>query len=240
MSWFSRLMRQVALISAMLVLVSLNPAHAEPAASSDKTGQLTIRLVKLPSNTPRDASIFLAGDFNGWNSSDDRYRLTPDAQGQYGITLPASVRDLGKFSLTLGAAPEPVGTNVPGGESTDHPYLIMESETGTIYVAVQSWRGKAVQVSRGTSPPTAAKSVFSNDGLFEKNLVGFFALGFVIVIPGIIYIRHLKRREQVLLSAIEVNALAEYKAKGKDLSDAIATLRSNSKELERWSRAVER
>jgi len=240
MSMISRFVRRAALISAMLVLASLNAASAESAASADKSGQLTIRLVKLPANTPRNATIYLAGDFNGWNASDDRYRLTPDPQGQYGITLPATVGALSKFTLTLKEGPDPVETAVSGPDSLSRPYLIMESEAGTIYVAVQSWSNKEVSVTRGSYSPTVFKRVFSHGGLFRNDVVPFIALGLVFIIPGIIYIGHLKRREQVLLSVIEETSLAEYQAKGKDLSEAIAALQSHSRELERWSRAVER
>jgi hypothetical protein len=221
----------------MLVLASLNAAGANSAASADKSGQITIRLVKLPANTPRNATIYLAGDFNGWNASDDRYRLTPDFQGQYGITLPATVGALSKFTLTLKEEPDPA---VSGADSLSRPYLIMESEAGTIYLAVQSWSNKEVRVTRGSYSPTMFKRVFSHGGLFENNVVPFIALGLVFIIPGIIYIGHLKHREQVLRSVIEETSLAEYQAKGKDLSEAIAALQSNSKELERWSRVVER
>jgi len=238
MPLLSRLTRKAAVILAMLVLISQNQAGAETVAPSDRTSELTIRLVKLPSNTPRNATIYLSGDFNGWNPSDDRYRLTPDPQGQYSITLPTSIRQLSKFNLSLGE--DPVGTNANGADENARPYLIMESETGTIYVAIQSWRDKEVKVSRLPLSPTLATKVRHGFGLEEYNFLGFCGLLFVIIIPGIIYILHLKRREQALLSANDITSLAEYQAKSKELSEAIATLQSNSKELERWSRAIER
>lgn len=247
MSVVTRIVRLMVLVSALLISRSLEMASAESIESADKTGsagQLTIRLVKLPANTPHNAAIYLSGDFNSWTPFDERYRLTRDSQGQFGITLPITLQDLSKFRLTLGDAPAPVEMEANGADSSNRQYLIMEPETGTVYVAIQFWRDRSVQVVRRTNgqsaAPNAARSGFSNEGLFEKNLGGFLALGFVIIIPGIFYIRHLKRREQVLLSAIEVTSLAEHKGNLKDLSEAIATLRSNSKELERWSRAVER
>jgi len=227
-----RFVRQAAAISALFVLTSLSAAVAEPA---DPASQIAIRLVKLPSNTPPNAAIYLSGDFNGWSPLDERYRLTPDAQGQYGITLPASVHDLDKFKLTLGQEPGPADTDAKW------QYLISGSETGTLYLAVQSWRDRSVQVLRGVSSQGAAGNTFKGAGLFESNVIPFLALGLMIVIPVAFYIRYRRRKDQILLlSAIEGISPSEYSAKGKDLSEAIAALRSNSKELERWSRVVER
>ena len=232
MSLFSRIVRQLAAISAIFVLASLNAAAAE---SADAAGQLTIRLVKLPSNTPPNAAIYLSGDFNGWNPLDEHYRLTPDEQGQYGITLPASVHDISKFKLTLGEEPG------PGETDAKWQYLISGSETGTLYLAVQSWHDRSVQVLRGLAPQGAASNSLQDTGLFENNIVPFLALGLMIVIPVAIYVRYRRRKDQILLlSAIEGILPSEYSAQGKVLSEAIAALRTNSKELERWSRVVER
>jgi len=232
MSLFSRIVRKVAAISAIFLLTSLSAAAAEP---QDPAGQLAIRLVKLPSNTPPNAAIYLSGDFNGWRPLDERYRLTPDAQGQYGITLPVSVHDLDKFKLTLGQEPGPADNDAKW------QYLISGSETGTLYLAVQFWRDRSVQVLRGVSPPSAAKNGFHDAGVLENNVMPLIALGLMIVIPVAIYVRYRRRRDQImLLSAIEGISPSDYSAKGKDLSEAIAALRSNSKELERWSRVVER
>jgi len=236
MSMFSGIVRRVAVISAIFVLASLNAAAAEPG---DAAGQLAIRLVKLPSNTPPNAAIYLSGDFNGWNPLDEHYRLKPDEQGQYGITLPTSVHDLSKFKLTLGQEPDPSETDAQ--TDAKWQYLISGSETGTLYLAVQSWHDRSVQVLRGISPQSAAKNTFQDAGLFENNIVPFLALGLMMIIPVAIYVRYHRRRDQImLLSAIEGISPSEYSAKGKDLSEAIAALRSNSKELERWSRVVER
>jgi len=231
MSAFSRIVRRAVAICAILLLVSL---HAAIAIAADSPGPLTIRLIKLPANTPQGATIYLSGDFNSWNPTDERYRLTPDPQGQYGITLPAAVHDLGRFTLTLEQEPG------PGDADANWQYLVTETETGTIYVAVQFWRDRTVQVTRGTASPSTATGAPAQGGLFENNVIPFLALAIVLTIPVIIYFRHRRRKEQILLSATEASSLAEYGAKRKHLLDAVATLRSNSKELERWSRAVKR
>jgi len=225
---FSRIVRLGALIGAIL-LASLTASAASP-------DQLTIRLVKVPANTPDPASIYLAGDFNGWNSIDERYRLTPDAQGQYGITLPPGVRGLDKFRLTL--VGDLAESDDKATDMANRPYFVTESDTGTVYVAVLSWRDKSVEVSRGAPVSFVAKV---NEPAFAgPPLIGIFALVCVIVVPAIIYLLHRRRRAQILLAALDTTSLAECRAKGEELSEAIAEIRATSKELERWSRAVGR
>jgi hypothetical protein len=209
---------------------------ASLTASASSPDQLTIRLVKVPANTPDPASIYLAGDFNGWNSIDGRYRLTPDAQGQYGITLPPGVRGLDKFRLTL--AGDLVGKDDKATGLANRPYFVTESDTGTIYVAVLSWRNKSVEVSRGAPVSIIAK--VTEPSFAQTDLIGIFALICVIVVPAIIYLLHRRRRSQILLSALDPTSLAECRAKGEELSEAIAEISATSKELERWSRAVGR
>ncbi|MFL5539822.1 MAG: hypothetical protein ACJ8J0_12555, partial [Longimicrobiaceae bacterium] len=62
------------------------PLLAPPIAAA----QLTVR-VTAPAATPAD-SVYIAGNFNGWNPGNPAYRLTADASGTYAITLPADVR----------------------------------------------------------------------------------------------------------------------------------------------------
>lgn len=49
-----------------------------------------IELVDLPKNTPPQADIYIAGNFNDWNPGDDRYRLTyrPETKSYYVLIGP--------------------------------------------------------------------------------------------------------------------------------------------------------
>ena len=230
---FSRIVRQVALISAMF-LASLTTFAASP-------DQITIRLIKVPADTHDFAPIYLSGDFNGWNPIEERYRLTSNQQGQYSITLPSSLFSFTKFRLTLGGEPEFAGADDKAADMAKRPYFVTESDTGTVYVAVLSWRNRAVEVSRVTPVPfIPIKEIgpFADPG--PPFLIGVFALGCVLVIPAIYYVRYRKRRGQVFLSPLDTAALTEYRAKSEELSQAVAYIRANTKELERWSRAVGR
>lgn len=52
------------------------------------TASLTIVVFAVPDNTPPDASLFVAGNFNAWNPADARFQLRRDARGLYTATVP--------------------------------------------------------------------------------------------------------------------------------------------------------
>ena len=48
--------------------------------------QITLKITSVPANTPENSTIYLAGNFNGWNPS-----TTPmvyDGNGNYEYTVP--------------------------------------------------------------------------------------------------------------------------------------------------------
>ncbi len=64
-------------------------------------GNATIE-VALPSNTPVDDAIYMAGNFNDWNAKDERYQLTRQADGNYGIQIHPPLGRV-EFKLTRGS-----------------------------------------------------------------------------------------------------------------------------------------
>ena len=53
--------------------------------------QVTIKVTATPANTPAGATIYVAGNFNGWNPADPNYILTPDNLGNLQITIPQGI-----------------------------------------------------------------------------------------------------------------------------------------------------
>ncbi|WP_394748209.1 helix-turn-helix domain-containing protein [Spongiimicrobium salis] len=51
--------------------------------------KVKIVLENLPRSTPPDAPIYITGNFNGWIPGDTRYRFNRDADGVYGVDIPA-------------------------------------------------------------------------------------------------------------------------------------------------------
>ena len=65
-------------------------------------GQVTLKIASIPSNTPENATIYLAGDFNEWNESDPNYILQSDASGNLQITIPEGTGTKG-YKFTRGS-----------------------------------------------------------------------------------------------------------------------------------------
>ena len=65
-------------------------------------GQVTLKITAIPSNTPVDDKIYLAGDFNSWNAADPNYVMESDGQGNFQITIPEGSGSKG-FKFTRGS-----------------------------------------------------------------------------------------------------------------------------------------
>lgn len=64
-------------------------------------GQLTIRVTSIPDNTPANATIYIAGNFNNWTSGDANYTLAHRADGSYDITINPAIGEV-KYKFTRG------------------------------------------------------------------------------------------------------------------------------------------
>lgn len=63
---------------------------------------VTFVVSTLPENTPHDATIYVAGNFNDWDPGDPRYRLQPMPNGKYAITLPPVEGNYVEYKFTRG------------------------------------------------------------------------------------------------------------------------------------------
>lgn len=56
-------------------------------------------ITKLPTNTPKDASIYITGNFNSWDPGNENYKLSPQVDGTYRVTVVTDLERLEyKFS----------------------------------------------------------------------------------------------------------------------------------------------
>ncbi|MCK4812998.1 MAG: hypothetical protein KAT14_03570 [Candidatus Marinimicrobia bacterium] len=58
--------------------------------------------VEVPENTPSDANIFVAGNFNEWNPADSAYKLIRSTSGGYTITVNTNLDNV-EFKFTMGS-----------------------------------------------------------------------------------------------------------------------------------------
>lgn len=68
--------------------------------SAEGSKQWVIK-VQVPENTPEDANVFIAGNFNMWDPGHIDYKLTKIKNGNYTITLNISASEV-EFKFTLG------------------------------------------------------------------------------------------------------------------------------------------
>jgi predicted alpha/beta superfamily hydrolase len=72
-------------------------------------GQLTITVSSVPSSTPPEADIYIAGSFNGWDPGTAAYLLTDHQNGTYSITF-TPAPGLLEFKFTRGSWANVEGT----------------------------------------------------------------------------------------------------------------------------------
>ncbi|AUC83574.1 TIM-barrel domain-containing protein [Lacinutrix sp. Bg11-31] len=97
--------------------------------------QVTIIIDELPKDTPKEATIFISGDFEGWSGGHKDYQLQL-VNEQFQITLPKiEQRILYKFSLGNWDASESSNT----GETIDNRIYKFNKPNDTIHVKIAGW-----------------------------------------------------------------------------------------------------
>ncbi|MBV8635431.1 MAG: hypothetical protein JO002_13130 [Burkholderiaceae bacterium] len=196
-------MRKAALFSLMLVLASPYVSQAEDSPS------LTIRVVKLPWYTPKDAAIYVS---SGNANSREEFRLKPDAQGQYSVSLPYSLVS-GHLYYKLALAQEAsVETDAHGDYLPLRHAWIDIYGSQTVELSVSRWEPYRSHLLR----------------ILITTLS--LALGLAAIGP-IAFSYRRQRRPQLVAPDVDVQAA------NAALAATVSELTAQSKELERWSRA---
>ena len=98
--------------------------------------QLTIRVDKIPVNTPALASIYIAGNFQGWNPVDSNYQLLKKADGTFEITIEPTAGNL-EFKFTRGGWERTEGN--ANGNYLSNRIFQYSGDSTTITVKIESW-----------------------------------------------------------------------------------------------------
>ena len=70
--------------------------------STESGPPVRVVIEKLPEGTPADDKIYIAGNFNNWDSGDRRWMMKKDAGGSYSIEIPRWRNNL-DFKITRGS-----------------------------------------------------------------------------------------------------------------------------------------
>ncbi|PWJ35008.1 AraC-like DNA-binding protein [Sediminitomix flava] len=103
---------------------------------SDLASDVTIRLKSIPLNTPSEAKIFLAADFNDWNIADSTYLVT-NKNGVFEVVIPAQI-DSFHYKFTRGSWSSVEG-GYSGGFRPNRFYSKKSDKPETIAVIISSW-----------------------------------------------------------------------------------------------------
>jgi predicted alpha/beta superfamily hydrolase len=102
--------------------------------------QVQFLLKNVPPGTPKD-SIFLAGNFNGWNPADSRYRF--DTKGNASMQL--AQHTIIEYKCTLGSW-QKVEVNA-AGQDIGNRVCKIERDT-TIVVDIAAWKNQGAEVQK--------------------------------------------------------------------------------------------
>ncbi|MBC7883858.1 MAG: alpha/beta hydrolase [Saprospiraceae bacterium] len=100
--------------------------------------QLTIKLNKIPFDTPENATIFIAGTMNNWNPGNTNFKLTKDSFDTYRITFTPAIGNI-KFKFTRGSWETVEGT-AQGGYIPDR-ILNYSGQPKIVELTIAGWEG---------------------------------------------------------------------------------------------------
>lgn len=111
-------------------------------------GQVTLIVDQIPANTPPNDTLFVAGNFSGWNPGDPGFALVPAGNGTFSLTFIPGVNNLA-YKFTRGSWATVEG-NATGGFRPDRTATVQPGDT--LYHQVLSWES-------GGAASTAAANV---------------------------------------------------------------------------------
>lgn len=103
---------------------------------SQSTVQL--KIVSLPAYHASGSHIYVAGSFNGWNPSDEKFRMQQAADGKYAITLKL---DAGKYEYKLTRGSWDNVECGKGGAGVDNRSIIVPTDR-EITLRVEEWQDR--------------------------------------------------------------------------------------------------
>jgi AraC-like DNA-binding protein len=92
----------------------------------------------VPSNTPADAALYIAGNFNNWTSNDENYRLQKQYDGTYRVIVVSELERL-DFKFTRGTWDSVEGLTSGKARPNRQLYGRLVANTENIPVTIESW-----------------------------------------------------------------------------------------------------
>lgn len=99
--------------------------------------RVSFHLLEVPKNTPHDAAIYVAGNFNDWNPADSHYKLDLQADSTYKLTIPTDLDTL-LYKFTRGTWPS-VESRANGRAVFNHRFIRKNAAHAVIQTEVAAW-----------------------------------------------------------------------------------------------------
>lgn len=123
------------------------------------SGQITIQIYGLPVSTPENTSVFISGNFNGWNPGDPAFQLQPRGGAMYSLTLPDLMPPYFlEFKFTGGSWAQVEGDGA-GNYLPNRTYSYFGG-ADTLRLEIQSW--EHLSVPNGSTAGSRVK-IISNE-----------------------------------------------------------------------------
>ncbi len=98
------------------------------------TAQVTLKVITVPENTPTNATLYVAGTFNGWNPS--KTKMKKNKQGVYTLTIPEGKGEV-SYKFTLGSWSKAEGSK--NGGFLPNRTFTFTGKPQVFKLTIQSW-----------------------------------------------------------------------------------------------------
>jgi AraC-like DNA-binding protein len=112
--------------------------------SFESLGQLTIVIDRLPANTPQTDTLFLAGNFNNWDPSDEKHIFRKGQDGRFSISLMVEPYQQIQYKVTRGSWKKVEG-DTHGNKMEDRIFQSEKKGPWRIEAVVLSWEDLKVE-----------------------------------------------------------------------------------------------
>lgn len=92
---------------------------------------------EIPKNTPKDASIYITGNFNNWIDNDETYRLKRTTDGTYVTKIPPGFETI-KYKFLRGGW-ETIECRWDGGILSNRMFSAEQGDGSKIYAKINGW-----------------------------------------------------------------------------------------------------
>ena len=99
--------------------------------------KIKLKVYDIPGSTPDDASLYVAGNFNGWNPRDKNYRLKEELNGIYSVWIPVR-DDTVQYKFTRGNWSSIEGAD-NGRARPNRLYINSQENKDLVSINIKTW-----------------------------------------------------------------------------------------------------